>query len=109
MTAGRDGVCPVSLRGRRRGKPRLYTNTPIAVCCDSLLHVFSGFLVSPELLRDRFQRRLKLHKDVLDRGVLVVTTPAPGLGICAGGFWIFCNIEAGPFIVRRNFVSNPHP
>src|SRR5208282_5283805 len=78
----------------------------------SLLYFFGGFPIGSEFLRDRFQRRIKLHKDMLHGGMLLVTTPAAFFWICACRFCIFIEIEIRPFIGKASFVfhldADPH-
>src|SRR5258708_7047374 len=49
---------------------------------------------------------------MLDRGMLLMTSPAPGLRISTRGFGIFVKIEVGPLIGKTTFVfhldADPH-
>src|SRR5258708_13425400 len=76
------------------------------------MHVLRMLQISREFLRNRRQRRIKLHKNMLDRGMLLMTSPAPGLRISTRGFGIFVKIEVGPLIGKTTFVfhldADPH-
>src|SRR6266404_3383284 len=76
------------------------------------LNVLRSFPIRPKLLRHRLQRRIKLHKNMLDRSMLLMTIPAPGLRISASGFRVFVKIEVGPFVGKPTLVfhldADPH-
>src|SRR6266403_994759 len=71
------------------------------------LHILRSFPIRPKLLRHRLQRRIKLHKNMLDRSMLLMTIPAPGLRISASGFRVFVKIDVGPFAGLHELPVSP--
>src|SRR5213596_1810141 len=60
------------------------------------LNILRRLFVSSELLGHRLQRRIKLHKAVFDRGMVVVTLPARLFGIQASRLVVVAEIKISP-------------
>src|SRR5580658_6428794 len=65
---------------------------------NSLRDVLRRFPISTKVFSDRYQSRIKRHAAVLNRGLLIVVTPARGLRIVARRFRIFVKTVKTDFI-----------
>ena len=65
---------------------------------------FAVLVVGAELLRDRFQRWIELHKAVFDSGVGFVAFPARLFRIGRRGFVVRSEIEVGPLVRESSFI-----